>query len=122
VRKIAELAGTIAAQSHDLARLAGAVVLYDGAVREGARLYPQNVNIAAATALAGIGLGPHQADHRRRSGHQHASGRDRARGAFGSFRFAETGTERRESENRSPRRHGAGQDGAPAALDAGVGA
>src|SRR6266851_336707 len=81
--------GTIAAQSHDLTRLAGPVVLYDGAVREGARLYPQNVNIAAAVALAGIGLdrtrlviiadpaiGTHQVEIA-------------ARGAFGSFRFAE---------------------------------
>lgn len=81
--------GTVAAQSHDLDRLAGPVVLYDGPVREGARLYPQNVNIAAAVALAGIGLdrtrlviiadptiGNHQVEIA-------------ARGAFGSFRFAE---------------------------------
>jgi aspartate dehydrogenase len=81
--------GTIAAQSHDLARLAGPVVLYDGKVREGARLYPQNVNIAAAAALAGIGL-----DRTRLiivadpaiSTHQVEIA---VRGAFGSFRFAE---------------------------------
>jgi aspartate dehydrogenase len=81
--------GTIAAQSHDLARLAGPVVLYDGPVREGARLYPQNVNIAAAVALAGIGL-----DRTRLiivadpaiSTHQVEI---TAKGAFGSFRFAE---------------------------------
>jgi aspartate dehydrogenase len=81
--------GTIAAQSHDLARLAGPVVLYDGAVRRGARLYPQNVNIAAAAALAGIGLDrtrlviiadPTIATHQVEIA---------ARGAFGSFRFAE---------------------------------
>jgi aspartate dehydrogenase len=81
--------GTIAAQSHDLARLAGAVVLYDGPVREGARLYPQNVNIAAAAALAGIGLDrtrliivadPAIATHQVEIA---------ASGAFGSFRFAE---------------------------------
>jgi aspartate dehydrogenase len=48
--------GTAAEATHDLARLIAATVLYDGPVREGARLYPQNVNIAAAAALAGIGL------------------------------------------------------------------
>jgi aspartate dehydrogenase len=48
--------GTRAEASHDLARLAGETVLYDGPVREGVRHYPQNVNIAAAVALAGIGF------------------------------------------------------------------
>jgi len=81
--------GTIAEQAHDLDRLAGPVVLYDGPVRDGARLYPQNVNIAAAVALAGIGL-----DRTRLiivadpdiTTHQVEIA---ARGAFGSFRFAE---------------------------------
>ncbi|HUN46661.1 MAG TPA: aspartate dehydrogenase [Stellaceae bacterium] len=48
--------GTEAERSHDLDRLGAAVTLYDGPVREGARRYPQNVNISAAAALAGIGL------------------------------------------------------------------
>jgi len=48
--------GTVAEASHDLARLAGETVLYDGPVRQGAKRYPQNVNIAAAVALAGIGF------------------------------------------------------------------
>ena len=48
--------GTEAATIHDLDRLAAPVTLYDGPVREGARRYPQNVNISAAAALAGIGL------------------------------------------------------------------
>ena len=64
-------------------------MLYDGPVREGARLYPQNVNIAAAVALSGIGL-----DRTRLviiadpaiTTHQVEIA---ARGAFGSFRFAE---------------------------------
>ncbi len=30
--------------------------VFDGPVREGARLYPQNVNISAAAAIAGLGL------------------------------------------------------------------
>ncbi|HXP75092.1 MAG TPA: aspartate dehydrogenase [Stellaceae bacterium] len=48
--------GTVAEATHDLDRLEGPVTLYDGPVREGARRYPQNVNISAAAALAGIGL------------------------------------------------------------------
>ena len=48
--------GTIAETMCDLDRLEAPVTLYDGPVREGARRYPQNVNISAAAALAGIGL------------------------------------------------------------------
>ncbi|HEX7927938.1 MAG TPA: aspartate dehydrogenase [bacterium] len=48
--------GTEAERTHDLRNLAAPVVLYEGPVREGARRYPQNVNISAAVALAGIGL------------------------------------------------------------------
>jgi len=48
--------GTAAEASHDLGKLARETLLYDGPVREGARRYPQNVNIAAAVALAGIGF------------------------------------------------------------------
>jgi aspartate dehydrogenase len=81
--------GTVAEESHDLHRLAGPVVLYDGPVREGARCYPQNVNIAAAVALSGIGLDrtrlvivadPAIVTHQVEIA---------ARGAFGSFHFAE---------------------------------
>ncbi|WP_374448831.1 aspartate dehydrogenase [Stella sp.] len=48
--------GTAAEGLVDLDRLTAPVVLHDGPVREGARAYPQNVNISAAAALAGIGL------------------------------------------------------------------
>ena len=48
--------GTEADSLCDLASLAEPLVLYRGPVREGARRYPQNVNISAAVALAGIGL------------------------------------------------------------------
>jgi aspartate dehydrogenase len=41
---------------HDLSCLPAPVTLYEGPVREGARLYPGNVNISAAVALAGLGL------------------------------------------------------------------
>jgi aspartate dehydrogenase len=40
----------------DLDRLAAPHTVFDGPVREGARLYPQNVNISAAAAIAGLGL------------------------------------------------------------------
>jgi aspartate dehydrogenase len=81
--------GTVAEESQDLDRLAAPVVLYDGPVREGARRYPQNVNIAAAVAFAGIGL-----DRTRLiiiadpaiTTHQVEIA---ARGTFGSLRFAE---------------------------------
>lgn len=48
--------GTVAEKSLDLDTLKEPHVVFDGPVREGARLYPQNVNISAAAALAGIGL------------------------------------------------------------------
>lgn len=48
--------GTPAAQAFDLGALAAPVEIYRGPVREGVLLYPQNVNIAAAAALAGAGL------------------------------------------------------------------
>jgi aspartate dehydrogenase len=48
--------GTAAETLVDLDALDQPLVIFDGPVREGAKLYPQNVNIAAATALAGIGL------------------------------------------------------------------
>ncbi len=48
--------GTMAETLCDLDHLEAPITLYDGPVREGARRYPQNVNISAAAALAGIGL------------------------------------------------------------------
>lgn len=48
--------GTAAEALVDLDALTQPHVVFDGPVREGARLYPQNVNISAATAFAGIGL------------------------------------------------------------------
>jgi aspartate dehydrogenase len=48
--------GTIAETLFDLDALTEPKVVFDGPVREGARLYPQNVNISAAAAIAGIGL------------------------------------------------------------------
>lgn len=48
--------GTAAERVVHLDSLTDPFLLFDGPVREGARLYPQNVNISAAVALAGIGL------------------------------------------------------------------
>ena len=48
--------GTPAEALVDLDTLTQPHTVFDGSVREGARLYPQNVNISAATAMAGIGL------------------------------------------------------------------
>jgi len=48
--------GTVAETLVDLDALTAPHTVFDGPVREGARLYPQNVNISAAAAIAGIGL------------------------------------------------------------------
>jgi aspartate dehydrogenase len=48
--------GTIAEKLVDLDTLKEPYTVFDGPVREGARLYPQNVNISAAAAIAGLGL------------------------------------------------------------------
>ena len=81
--------GTEAESLCDLAHLRASFVVYDGPVREGARRYPQNVNIAAAVALAGIGLDRTRltivADPTIRT---HVVEIEAA-GAFGSFRFLE---------------------------------
>ena len=48
--------GTIAETMVDLDALKEPRTVFDGPVRVGAQLYPQNVNISAAAAIAGIGL------------------------------------------------------------------
>jgi aspartate dehydrogenase len=48
--------GTVAEKLIDLDALEKPHIVFDGPVREGARLYPQNVNISAAAAIAGLGL------------------------------------------------------------------
>jgi aspartate dehydrogenase len=48
--------GTEAETLCDLDALGAPFTLFEGSVREGAMRYPQNVNISAAAALAGIGL------------------------------------------------------------------
>jgi aspartate dehydrogenase len=48
--------GSPAEQVTDLAKLTRQVVLYKGTAGEAALLYPQNANVAAAVALAGLGF------------------------------------------------------------------
>ena len=48
--------GTAAEGLVDLDSLKSPHTVFDGPVREGAKLYPQNVNISAAAAIAGLGL------------------------------------------------------------------
>ena len=81
--------GTEAEHLCDLASLREPLVIYEGSVREGAARYPQNVNISAAVALAGLGL-----DRKRLTIVADPTIRTHvveieAAGVFGSFRFAE---------------------------------
>jgi aspartate dehydrogenase len=48
--------GSPAEKVVDLDKLARATVLYSGTAREAALLYPQNANVAAAVAIAGLGF------------------------------------------------------------------
>ncbi len=81
--------GTEAERLCDLATLAAPFTLFEGSVREGAARYPQNVNISAAVALAGIGLDRTEltivADP---TLHRHVVEIE-ATGAFGRFSFTE---------------------------------
>ena len=81
--------GTEAEATHDLDRLSAPVILYEGPVREGARRYPQNVNISAAAALAGIGLDRTRLVIVADPGISTHVVEIEAEGAFGSFRFRE---------------------------------
>lgn len=54
VRSLAD-AAYVRSQGIDLLRLEGPLCLFRGNAREGARLFPANVNVAAALGLAGVG-------------------------------------------------------------------
>ncbi|MSP49139.1 MAG: aspartate dehydrogenase [Alphaproteobacteria bacterium] len=81
--------GTEAEKMVDLNALTAPFTVYEGPVREGARRYPQNVNISAAVALAGAGL---DKTHLKIVADPTITTHVievRARGAFGSFTFVE---------------------------------
>lgn len=84
-------AGSPAEAVLDLATLTEATAHFDGTAREAALRYPKNANVAAAVALAGLGLDATQA---RLVADPTAPGNIHeieAEGAFGSFRFQITG-------------------------------
>jgi aspartate dehydrogenase len=81
--------GTEAEQLCDLATLREPLVIYEGSVREGAARYPQNVNISAAVALAGLGLDRTQLTIVADPTIQSHVIEIVAEGAFGSFRLYE---------------------------------
>ena len=72
----------------DMDRLATATVLFEGSARDAALTYPQNANVTAAAALAGIGFDATRvtllADPAAR-GNEHQID---AEGRFGSLRFS----------------------------------
>ena len=81
--------GTPAETLVDLDALAAPHTVFDGPVREGARLYPQNVNISAAAALAGLGLDRTRVVIVADPSITRTSSSSRRSGAFGRFSFRE---------------------------------
>ena len=80
--------GTVAEQQLDLENVFEPVCLYSGPAREAARLYPQNVNIQAALALASIGMDRTQSRVYADPGVRHNTHEIIARGYFGEVRIA----------------------------------
>ena len=81
--------GTAAESEFDLAGMNAPTVIFEGSARAGAAKYPQNVNISAAVAIAGIGLDrTHLTIYADPTIDTHVI-EVSARGAFGSFRFVE---------------------------------
>lgn len=81
--------GTEAEGPYDLMNLKAPVTIYDGPVRDGARRFPQNVNISAATALAGLGLDKTRLVIIADPGITTHIVEIHARGAFGKYDFVE---------------------------------
>jgi aspartate dehydrogenase len=81
--------GTPAEKKVDLAKLTGPTVIFDGSAREGAALYPRNVNISATVALAGLGLDRTHLVIVADPGITTHIVEVEAEGAFGKFRFVE---------------------------------
>ena len=80
--------GTPAEQAVDLDALSQAAAIFEGSAREAALTYPQNANVTAATALAGVGF---DATHVTLYADPHAQGNEHrivAEGRFGKLEFA----------------------------------
>jgi aspartate dehydrogenase len=83
------LHGTPAAETLDLAALTATTTVFRGTAREGARHYPHTANIAAAVALAGLGLDETILEVRAKPDEDGYVVTLAATGAFGRFRLEE---------------------------------
>jgi aspartate dehydrogenase len=80
--------GTAAETQVDLDRVTEPVLLYSGTAREAAKLYPQNVNVQAALALAGVGMDATRSEVYADPGVRYNTHEIVARGAFGEIRVS----------------------------------
>ena len=90
-KPIAAWRGTRAVETVDLDRIEAATTVFEGSAREAALAFPQNANVCAAIALAGVGMDATQvrlvADPLAR-GNEHEI---EAEGSFGTLRFSVVG-------------------------------
>jgi aspartate dehydrogenase len=83
--------GSPAEDALNLATLTAPAVHFTGSARAAALAYPKNANVAAATALAGIGFDATEVQLIADPAATQNTHRIEARGAFGSFDFTISG-------------------------------